>query len=374
MKIIVVGAGIYGLSTAVQLSLRGHEVDVIDKGLIPNSHSSSFDFHRLIRHAYGPQQGYASLIPPAFEAWDRMWSLLGESFYIETGALVLGKKNDPWMTNSRSSLQSLNVPFEDWNTSQLRSRLPWLRVFPNEEALFCIPGGIIRSGLVVTALAKYLEQHGVRLHENIDIVKIDESTASLTDRDGNIFSADRIVTALGAGHDVLYSSEVTSFRQVYALYPNPPKVASIEGGCPMILDIAEDAGFYFVPGSTHFPAKVGDHITRFKGSPYAGRKIAPEEIENLQSVINSRVLTEDADSAGPLSKTKALPKYGLCYYACSKDRTIQLASKGKSIRIFGGSGHGFKFGALFGEMVAQCVTGERSLSSAQNIVQGKALP
>ncbi len=43
MNIAIIGAGIFGLSTAYELQNRGHSVSVFEKGIIPNPMASSTD-------------------------------------------------------------------------------------------------------------------------------------------------------------------------------------------------------------------------------------------------------------------------------------------------------------------------------------------
>ena len=84
-RAIVVGAGIAGLSLAWALRRRGFGVDLYEQGPIPNPVSSSFDEHRVTRHAYGAMTGYARMMPAAFRVWDRLWAELGASHYEPCG-------------------------------------------------------------------------------------------------------------------------------------------------------------------------------------------------------------------------------------------------------------------------------------------------
>ena len=79
MNVIVVGAGIAGLSTAWSLARAGHSVSIVEQGPIPNPLAASGDHHRIIRRAYGKAGGYARLITEAYDAWDELWADLGES-------------------------------------------------------------------------------------------------------------------------------------------------------------------------------------------------------------------------------------------------------------------------------------------------------
>ena len=63
MNIIVVGAGIAGLSTAWSLVKAGHNVTLLEQGAtIPNPLAASGDHHRIIRRAYRASTGYGALI------------------------------------------------------------------------------------------------------------------------------------------------------------------------------------------------------------------------------------------------------------------------------------------------------------------------
>ncbi|RUY13531.1 FAD-binding oxidoreductase, partial [Mesorhizobium sp. M7A.F.Ca.US.005.03.2.1] len=72
MKVIVVGAGIAGLSTAWSLVKAGHSVSIVEQGPIPNPLAASGDHHRIIRRAYRAGTGYGRLITEAYQAWDEM--------------------------------------------------------------------------------------------------------------------------------------------------------------------------------------------------------------------------------------------------------------------------------------------------------------
>ena len=72
MNVIVVGAGIAGLSTAWSLVKAGHSVSIVEQGPIPNPLSSSFDEHRITRHTYGDLRGYGALMPAAFAAYEAL--------------------------------------------------------------------------------------------------------------------------------------------------------------------------------------------------------------------------------------------------------------------------------------------------------------
>lgn len=362
MKVLVVGAGIYGLTTALHLALDGHEVEVLDQGPIPNPDSSSYDHHRLIRHAYGSQSGYARIIPHAYGAWDRLWSELNASFYTLTGCLAFGLKTDNWIAHSRRSLQELEIHYEVWDAPKVRSSYPWLTMSEEEEALFTPQGGILESGLILNALCKRLTELGVTLRAQVTVVSVDLTTASVRDCSHTSYSADFLVLALGAGHGSFFPDEITAYRQVYALFETLPPLATVEESCPMVLDISDEGGFYYVPGSGSFPAKIGDHVARFQGRLGVREPVSDREKATITSVMASR-----------LSTTWNVPvsTYGWCTYSCTSDLSIRYEQGPKYAKIYGGSGHGFKFGALFGELLAGSINGRRSKEEVSEMISGR---
>ncbi|EXJ93407.1 hypothetical protein A1O1_01799 [Capronia coronata CBS 617.96] len=69
-KIVVVGAGVFGLSTALELSRTGYKnVIVLDRHVPPVPAGSSVDISRVIRFDYG-DLAYARLAKEAFDLWN----------------------------------------------------------------------------------------------------------------------------------------------------------------------------------------------------------------------------------------------------------------------------------------------------------------
>jgi glycine/D-amino acid oxidase-like deaminating enzyme len=59
MRVVVVGAGIFGVTTAVTLARR-HRVTLLDAGPIPNPLAESTDVSKAVRMDYGADEFYAA--------------------------------------------------------------------------------------------------------------------------------------------------------------------------------------------------------------------------------------------------------------------------------------------------------------------------
>ena len=52
-RILVIGAGMFGVTAALELKKRGHEVTLIDPGPLPHPEASSTDISKVVRPDYG---------------------------------------------------------------------------------------------------------------------------------------------------------------------------------------------------------------------------------------------------------------------------------------------------------------------------------
>jgi len=53
-RVVVAGAGVYGLTAAIELRQRGYAVALVDPGPLPHPLAASTDISKLIRMDYGP--------------------------------------------------------------------------------------------------------------------------------------------------------------------------------------------------------------------------------------------------------------------------------------------------------------------------------
>src|SRR5512145_3076738 len=89
--VIVVGAGIFGVTAALELRRRGWRVTLVDPGPIPHPLAASTDISKVVRLAYGSDEIYTALMEEAVEVWREWNRLWPEPLYHETGVLFLAR-------------------------------------------------------------------------------------------------------------------------------------------------------------------------------------------------------------------------------------------------------------------------------------------
>jgi glycine/D-amino acid oxidase-like deaminating enzyme len=368
MRAIVVGAGIMGLCAAWALRRAGHDVVVYEQGPIPNPLASSCDEHRLTRFTYGAMTGYARMVQDAHAAWDRLWGDLGQSHFQPTGTLVVARAEGGWVEASMRCLETMGLPAEVWSPAMLAERLPFLRFEHARFALFTPTGGVLYARRILEDLGRWLSRHGIALHAHSRVAEIDVDRAVIRTEGGGTDRGDALVVAAGPWSPDLVPSlrgRVTPSRQV-ALYLEPPAEAlPAWHAAPMVLDQIEAArgGFYAVPPVGGTPLKVGDHGFSLRGHPDLERTATDTDRAQPLAVARTRLVD--------FERYRAL-EARTCFYSVADGERFIVEPRGRAWVLAGFSGHGFKFGAVIGEAIAEALTGRRPAETVTAWAAGRA--
>ena len=125
--ILVVGAGIFGVSAALELRRRGHSVTLVDPGPLPHPEASSTDVSKIVRADYGGDSFYARFVLDCIPEWHRWNSQARRTLYHETGFLLLAgerMRSGGFEHDSREVMKSLQIDVERMDGERLRSRFP----------------------------------------------------------------------------------------------------------------------------------------------------------------------------------------------------------------------------------------------------------
>src|SRR5215211_5205340 len=96
--IAVVGAGVFGVWSAYQLSLNGAAVLLLDAYGPGNSRASSGGESRIMRLGYGPDEIYTRSAQRSFQLWQEFFTQYQTAtpLFHRTGVLWLARERDPY--------------------------------------------------------------------------------------------------------------------------------------------------------------------------------------------------------------------------------------------------------------------------------------
>src|ERR1700759_4883141 len=91
-KIVIVGAGINGVTAAIALKKRGHDVTLIDPGPLPHPLAASTDISKAVRSTYGADEDYTAMAERSVERWREWNQQFGVELYHETGMMFVRRQ------------------------------------------------------------------------------------------------------------------------------------------------------------------------------------------------------------------------------------------------------------------------------------------
>ncbi|MES0880584.1 NAD(P)/FAD-dependent oxidoreductase [Roseibium sp. SCP14] len=347
MSILVVGAGISGLSTAWALTKRGVPVTLVEQGPIPNPLSASGDQHRIIRRAYGNQGGYQRRIGAAYAAWDEMWDDLGSKHLADTGFMLLSQRLGDGGEVYRDGLIDGGYPFEDLSPEETADRFPFIDPSTIRYGVVSGEGGVLLCQRIASDLRNWLIVNGAEIRENTRVTSVDRSEGSITLADGGVLSADHVVVTAGAWTLGLFpelKNSLKTYRTAVVYLTPPADLREPWENAPAILDPGGSNDGYVLPPVSGTGLKFGAGIHRYQAEPDQDRIAKEGEGEQLRDYF-----------APPIAR---IGEYRVddvvtCSYTFTSDEHFFASTDSKATVVSACSGHGYKFGAVVGQKLAE---------------------
>src|SRR5262249_29226252 len=158
--LIVVGGGVFGLSTALEAGRRRRTVLVSDRRTVPNPIAASFGPSRKIRSTYLDEH-YTRLALEAMAGWRRLEAEAGAQLYVAGGNLnVSDAPSDAHLEQLEVNARRGGAKVRWLDTADLRREFPQFR--PGRLALLEEEAGFLRATDCVVTLRGLAEKHGVR--------------------------------------------------------------------------------------------------------------------------------------------------------------------------------------------------------------------
>jgi glycine/D-amino acid oxidase-like deaminating enzyme len=353
MRVVVVGAGIMGLSTAWALTRRGHRVTLIEQSdSIPNPLAASGDQHRMIRRAYGSKSGYAALITEAYDAWEEMWSDLRASHYAPTGILCICQTEGDEADEFRQGFDAAGTPYERMSPEEAAGRFRFLEASTFRYAFFTPEGGVLLSRHIAADLVRWLANNGTEVRTKARVTSLDAERATVCLASGETIEADLVITTVGAWTLQLLPELGRNLRvyRTTVVYLDPPSdLRNDWDKAPAILSIGGLSEGYVLPPVAGTRLKFGAGIMKRRTfDPDAGRE--PHSGEGL------RLRDAFSPPFADIAEYRVLDVM-TCAYTVTDDERFFAQRVGRVLTVSACSGHGYKFGASIGRRVADAAEG-----------------
>jgi sarcosine oxidase len=286
----------------------------------------------------------------ALPLWRELEDETGRDLLSVTGQLSFGESLDLLS----EAMTAARAPFEKWDAAEVASKAPALNV--GSRAIFEPQSGVLAADRCLAALRHSSEVSGVQVREGSRVMSLeqDDGRVHLQTDDGTVSASVAIVCAghwsadllRGAGIDLHL---VPSLEQVAYLSP----VTGHDVEVPIFIERGETTRpwVYGLPAGSPGLLKVALHGTGAVAHP-DDSPLDPEP-RLLADLVDQCARLLPAHHQVPVSTER-------CFYDSSSDGDFVIDRMGRVVIGAGTSGHGFKFGPLLGELLADLATGAPS--------------
>ena len=361
--ILLVGAGIYGITTALELKARGYQVAVLDPGPLPHPLAASTDISKVVRMEYGTDETYMEMVEQAYQGWLQWNEEFGETLFHNVGVLMISRtpmSPGGYEYESYHLLRKRGHTPERLTGDEISHRFPAWRPGAFVDGFFHAQGGYAESGRVVAALVRLAQAKGVMLYPDQtveDFIEEGSHIQGVRTRAGNMFPAEHVVVASGAWTplrvpDLASILKVTG-HPVFHLKPANPALFTPPDFVVFNADIRQ-TGWY------GFPLHPREHVVKIANHG-VGQELHPEK--------DTRVVTESDEARLRAFLVESLPELSTtplvytrrCLYVDTPDGDfwIDRHPQREGLTVASGdNGHGFKFAPILGGLIADAVEGK----------------
>lgn len=352
VDVLVLGLGAMGSAALYQLARRGVTPVGIEQFAIGHALGSSGGQSRVFRTFYEDPL-YTQLAEAAIPLWRELENRSGETILTLCGNLFFAQPGNTLLTQSIQAMAAVQSPYEPLTSAEVTARFPVLRLPANHEACFVPRSGFLNATLAVQTHVAQAQRLGATVQAGIAVHGLD-------------LSGERPVVETAAGRYVCN-------RLVVAPGPWAGQLFRDLGLSTLAqrLRVTRQQKFYFRPAE---PARFrpeqlpvyGDYDANFYGFPFHGPGLKVAD-DNLGDVTNPTAVDRTLD----LAKRDELGAWlngimpnadftyvegSTCMYTLTPDRDFLIGPHPHHANVIVGagfSGHGFKFSAIVGKLLAE---------------------
>lgn len=203
---VIVGAGTFGLWTALYLQRLGMQVTVVDQHGPGNSRATSGGETRGVRTSYGDRPHgpiwtrWAAESIRRWKAWDEELGDGIANLFYTTGDIILRDEMSPYLNRTTRQWDELGIDYEWLEPDEVRRRWPIINLEPCDEegrcremtlALYEPGAGVVRARRAMESVAQVFQREG----GEIRIARVMPGEASGGRLDGVVTTDGEVISA-----------------------------------------------------------------------------------------------------------------------------------------------------------------------------------
>jgi sarcosine oxidase len=351
--VLIVGAGVMGCAAAYQLAKDGARVLLFDQFAVGHNRGSSHGPSRIIRLAYDSLD-YVALARASYALWRELEAESGVRLLTPTGGLDIGTPDAMALDEIRATYLAADVPFIEMDRSAITARFPQFQLPEGTVGLYQADYSLLAADRCVATLAEGARHYMAIIRANEPARAIRAISGGVELRtDQGVYSADRLILSAG------------SWMR--------PLLRQLDIDLPLTVQ-KEQVAFFRARDPEHFvPGRLPLVIHRFPKTTSLGSVFPIYDHAGVKVMIDRigpEVAPDDPDRAIELTLLEHLRAYacelmpGLsgeiieavsCRYTMTPDEHFIIDRHPAHPQIVIASpcsGHGFKFGAVIGRVLA----------------------
>jgi sarcosine oxidase len=354
---IVVGTGGVGSAALYHLASRGAEVLGIDRFPPGHARGSSHGDTRVIRLAYFENPNYVPLLRRAYELWDELSARANRDLIHRIGLIQVGSEQFVEKLESCAKLHNLEI--ETFDGHDLEKRYPGFRAGEHDRVIYEKIGGYLDVEDCVLAHAAQATAAGARLQIGEEVKSISATATQVTViTDRAEYRAAKVVVSPGPWATDLLSGLNVGFnvlRQPLFWYDAVSSDYDQKNGAPIFLYDTPKGIYYGLPKIDVRGLKIAQHLggDRVEDPLNPDRTLHAAEVLRIEEFMREHLPGVGGNLSG----------HTVCMYTMSPDENFVVGAhpEFKNIVFAAGlSGHGFKFTAVLGEILADLTLSGRT--------------
>lgn len=352
--VIIIGGGIMGCSTALELANRGVKVALFEKSNIgegPTGESSA-----IIRQHYSNELTARMALYSLRVFQDFPERIGGESGFTQTGFIVIVEEKDRKGLEQNILLQrQLGIKTEMLPADELQKLMPTIARDDLLAMAYEEESGYADPYLTVNAFAKAAKHAGARIFQNTEVkgIQLDRGKVTGIESNGEVFHSDKILNAAGAWGNMVarmagVELPVNACRVQVAFFRRPEGHSKPH---PVVADFINATYFRPETGGLTLVGLIDPSEANAVVNPDKFKRYLDDEfvLEAGERLVRRYPPMERSESTGGYASLYAItPDWHPVIDEAIEDSGFYICT--------GFSGHGFKLGPAVGVLAADMLT------------------